>query len=140
MNIRQVSLCVLKKDSLILVEEIYDSIEGSIYYRPIGGTIEYGERSIDTVKREVQEEIGATITDLKLLGIIENIFTWHNQIGHEIDFIYEARFEDVSLYNKEIIQGLEGNKKMKVVWVSIETLKCQPERPLVPNGLLDMLL
>jgi ADP-ribose pyrophosphatase YjhB (NUDIX family) len=45
------------------------------YHRLIGGTVELGESHRDTIRREVDEELGATIRDLTLLTTVENIFT-----------------------------------------------------------------
>lgn len=58
-TIRNISICVFRKNDSILVFEGYDDVKEDYFYRPIGGGIEYGERSFDTLKREVYEEIGA---------------------------------------------------------------------------------
>ncbi|MFB5267540.1 hypothetical protein ACE41H_12215 [Paenibacillus enshidis] len=42
------------------------------------------------MQREVKEEINVDIIEPKLIGIIENIYPFDGQIGHEYDFIYEA--------------------------------------------------
>jgi hypothetical protein len=52
------------------------------YHRLIGGTVELGESHRDTIRREVDEELGATIRDLTLLTTVENIFTLDGDLGH----------------------------------------------------------
>lgn len=57
------TLGIVIKDSYILLEEKegkHSKGEG-IYYRPIGGTIEFGERSDETLIREFKEELGVDI-------------------------------------------------------------------------------
>ena len=44
------------------------------FHRLIGGSVELGERHVDTIRREVDEELGATIRDLAFLTAAENIF------------------------------------------------------------------
>ena len=57
----------------ILVTEFRE--KGRLYYRPIGGTIEFGERGEEAVRREFREEIAAELTEVRYLGTLENIYT-----------------------------------------------------------------
>ncbi|WP_397376708.1 NUDIX domain-containing protein [Paenibacillus sp. p3-SID867] len=41
----------------------------------VGGTVEYGESSKETIIREVREELNAEIQEPKLKFVIENLFT-----------------------------------------------------------------
>ncbi len=61
---------------------------GQEFNRPLGGTVELGERTVDAVVREIREEIDATFVPAALLGVVENIFELDGQLGHEIDFLY----------------------------------------------------
>lgn len=67
---------------------------GDEFHRPLGGTVEPGERSIDTAVREIREEIGATFVPEALLGVVENIFEVDGRLGHEIDFLYVGSVTD----------------------------------------------
>lgn len=46
MQYRAVSLCIFRRDEHYLFVEKYDKTLGITYYRPVGGTIEFGENSI----------------------------------------------------------------------------------------------
>ncbi|MFS0727647.1 NUDIX hydrolase [Paenibacillus sp. 1P07SE] len=140
MKIRTVSLCLIRKNDLILVEETYDSAVNKTFYRPIGGTVEYGESSKLAVIREVKEEINAEITEPRLLFVIENLFTYLNQLGHEVDFIYEAELLDRTFYDKNEIEGKEGTERYKAIWKPVEDFIGNEEIKLVPDGLLQLLL
>ncbi|GIP32782.1 NUDIX hydrolase [Paenibacillus sp. J2TS4] len=140
MIIRTVSLCLIRKEDRILVEQTFDEAVKKTFYRPIGGTVEFGENSKQTVIREVREEIYAEINEPELAFVIENIYKYMDQIGHEIDFIYEAELVDKNLYEKEEIDGIEGNSKYKAVWKPIEGFVDNKLEKLVPDGLLDLLL
>jgi len=42
---------------------------------PIGGRVEFGERLVQSLRREVFEETGAQVTDYRLVYFVENLFT-----------------------------------------------------------------
>lgn len=63
------------------------------HHRFIGGSVELGETHREAVVREVDEELGASITDLVHLGCIENIFTIDGQLGHEIVFLHSGHLD-----------------------------------------------
>ncbi|MGO4109396.1 NUDIX domain-containing protein [Paenibacillus sp. YAF4_2] len=114
MQYRACSLCIIKRGESILLEQFPEE-EGIITFRPVGGTIEYGEDSKSAVIREVKEEININIIKPKLIGIIEHIFSWYGEISHEYDFIYEASFSQMDDYNKNKFEGIEGDKKFIAV-------------------------
>ncbi|MBD3292301.1 MAG: NUDIX domain-containing protein, partial [Armatimonadia bacterium] len=105
--IRPIAICVFRRGHEILVGEGYDPAKGDRYQRPVGGSLRFGETSEQAVVREVDEEIGVEMTDLRLLGVLENIFTCEGQDAHEIVFVYEARFADESLYGRPMLRGYE---------------------------------
>ena len=59
--------------------------------------------------REIREELGADITDVRLLGVLENIYSKADTDWHEIVFMFEARFADASLEEAERLVGVEGD-------------------------------
>lgn len=60
-EIRPIVLGIAQKDNKILVSEGYDKIKKEIFYRCIGGGIEFLEKSKDALKREFKEELGIDI-------------------------------------------------------------------------------
>lgn len=138
MSYRASSLCIVKRRESILLEQFPEE-DGVITFRPVGGTIEYGEDSKSAVVREVKEEINMDIIEPKLIGIIENIYPCYGQIGHEYDFIYEARFTNSDAYEKNVFEGIEGDKRFLAVWKNLSEFKENPRYKLVPDGLYEML-
>lgn len=67
---------------------------GEEFHRPLGGTIELGERSLDAAVREIREELGATFVPESLLGVVENIFELDGEVGHEIDFLHVGALDE----------------------------------------------
>lgn len=73
---RAKTLGILLYNNQILVEEFqgkHSTGEGT-YYRPIGGSIEYGEKSADALVREYEEELNVDIIIQQYIGCLENIF------------------------------------------------------------------
>lgn len=119
--------------------EIRDCVEGDYFYRPLGGTIEFGERGAAAAAREIAEELGAQVHNVRLLGTIENLFVVHGRLGHEIVMVYEADFVDESMYHRNPIWGQEDDgSPIKAVWKAMDDFRGGASR-LVPDGLLLML-
>ena len=108
-QIRPIALCVFRKNNRILVFEGYDPSEKKTFYRPLGGGIDFGERSEDTVRREIREEINAEVGELHFLGTLENIFSFDGKLGHEIVQIYDGMLEESGLYEQAVIIALKGS-------------------------------
>jgi len=120
---RPVVLGIFKNKDKILVAEGFDPATKQVFYRPLGGTIEFQEKSIEALRREIREELRTEIKNIKYLGTTENIFTYNNQPGHEIDIVYEAEFVDPKIYSQHKINGREGTEPIKALWLPIKKFK-----------------
>ncbi|MFQ5986301.1 MAG: NUDIX hydrolase [Thermoplasmata archaeon] len=136
---RPLAICVLREDDKLFVFEGYDAPKDEAYYRPLGGTIEFGEPARQAVERELQEEIEAELTNLRFLGVLENIFTNEGETGHEIVLIFEGDFVNRSLYEVEALEGQEEDgMSFEASWKPLSLFR-QGEAPLYPDGLLELL-
>ena len=109
-GIRPLALAVFRDGSRILVEDNAAWDRRDWFYRPPGGGVEFGERAEDALRREMHEEFNAEVTDVRLLGTLESIFDYHGQQGHEIVFVFDARFADASHYAADRIVGHGGRR------------------------------
>lgn len=138
-KIRAKAVCLFRNHGKILLAEGYDPIKDEHYVLPLGGGVDFGELSQAAAEREVQEEISAATKDFSLLGVSENIFSYNGKPGHEIVFVYEARFQDESLYQQETIHGIETNGVPIVTrWFDIDRLR-SGEIKFYPHGIVDMI-
>ena len=138
-RIRAIAVAIIRRGEEILVSDIPDDLKGITGYRPLGGTIEFGERGDETVVRELREELGAEIVDTRYLGTLENIFDYRGIRCHEIVRVYEARFADVGLYERERFDAVEERADpFECVWRSIRMFGA--EAPLYPDGLLELIV
>ncbi len=140
-RIRPLALCVFRRGDKIFLAEGYDSHEDKVFYRPIGGKIEFGERGHETIAREVMEEIQAAVSDVTYLGALENIFRFEGQPGHEIALIYDGRFTDARLNRDDaVLQGRDdGDILYRAAWKRLDSFRRPSAPPLYPNGLLALL-
>ncbi len=110
-RIRAVVLGLVRDRNRLFVSEGYDSIKQQFYYRALGGGIEFGETSLDALKREFKEEIQAELTNIQYLGCIENLFTFEGKPGHEIIQLYQCGFADRTFYDRNEITVYEGRSR-----------------------------
>ncbi len=137
-RIRPLAICVLRNGDRLLLHEGVDTVKGIRFGRPLGGGIEFGEHSRDAAIREIREELGAEITDVELLGIMESIYVYEGAPGHEIVFVYSGRFVDESLYEQESLTITEGKRQFEAFWRSPQDLQEQGIL-LVPEGIEELL-
>lgn len=139
-KIRPLTICLFRNIGRILVSEGYDSLKKRTFYRPLGGAIEFGERSEDTVRRELMEEIGAQVGELKYLGALENIYVFNGEPGHEIVLVYDGGASPPGLYEQAVIEGNEAGigESFKAVWKSLDEFG-EGRSILYPSSLSDML-
>jgi len=138
-NIRVVALCIFRRNDEILVGECRDAMTGKFFFRPLGGKVEFGERSSDAAEREIREEIGAETENLRYLGLRETLFTYEGKRRHEIVLIYQGEFCDKSLYQKDCYPRKDKKQTdQRAVWKPI-TFFGSSEVKLYPENLLDLM-
>ncbi|MEO8356922.1 MAG: NUDIX domain-containing protein [Chloroflexota bacterium] len=141
-QIRPIAICVFGNNDRILVAEGYDPVKDEYFYRPMGGGIEFGETSAETICREMMEEINVEVEkdSLRYLGALENIFQFNGTAGHEIVMIFDGVLKVSGLYEQAVIVGKEADgQDICAVWKRLDEFGIG-KSILYPTGLLDMLL
>ena len=120
------------RDGALLVSESADPL----FQRPLGGHVEFGEYAVDTIHREFLEEIGQELTDVRRLGVLENIFPWRDGTEHEVVFIFAAAFADEAAYDieEQLIRD-DTEPKDRVIWRPADAVS----PPLYPAGLTELI-
>jgi 8-oxo-dGTP pyrophosphatase MutT (NUDIX family) len=137
-RIRPIAICIVRRGDSIFVAEGVDVVKGQTFYRPLGGSIEFGETGAEAVAREFQEELGEEVTNLRYLCALENIFTYNGDQGHEIVLVYEGDFANPELYGRDWVEAVEDNgAPFRALWMPF--VDFGPERPLYPDGISELL-
>jgi 8-oxo-dGTP pyrophosphatase MutT (NUDIX family) len=140
-RIRPLAICIFRHNNRILVNEGYDSVKDEHFYRPLGGGIEFGEPGVETICRELMEELNVQVDreSLKYLGAVENIFYFNGKPGHEIVMIYDGALSESGLYEQAVIVGQEANgDTIHAMWKSLDEFE-SGRSILYPTGLLELL-
>lgn len=101
-----------------------------------GGRIQIGEDSMQTVKRELQEELGKEVEIQYPMSVVENFFDIDNMKCHEIFFIHKAEF--IAEDDKKIdycLQNVEGKTHIQYEWVDLNRLD---EYNILPKCVKDI--
>lgn len=120
-KIRPIVLGIAIKDNKLLVGKGFDKVKNEVFYRALGGGIEFGETSSEALKREFMEEIHAHIHIKEFLGVEENIFTYKGNPCHEIVFLYSIEIPDEEYKDKYIINDDAG--EYGSTWIDIDEFK-----------------
>ncbi len=137
-KIRVISICIFEHNQKILVFEAFDSVKKTMFYRPLGGGVEPCETTQETIKREIREELSLEMTDLNLLGVVENIFIHEGNTGHEIVFVYDGQFVDKKVYDLSELNVHESDGEvLRAVWRSLDSF--DEYHRLVPEELGKLL-
>ncbi len=124
------------RDGALLVSEHADPARAP-FQRPLGGHVEFGEYAEDALRRELLEEIGQSLCDLRLLGVLENMFEWDGARAHEVVFVFSASFQDESAYEiaeQRILDHAEDDGT-RVRWRDAGAVG----PPLYPAGVFDLI-
>ena len=109
----------------------------SDHYALIGGRVEIGESSANTIKREIKEELGKDIEITGYISTIENFFEMKGSKYHEIMFVHKIEF--INEEDKKIeytMKNIEGKDYLEYEWIELEKLD---EFPLLPEIIKEVI-
>ncbi len=131
--------CVLLAGTSHLVWRGHDATSHpTAFHRLLGGHVEYGEYTRATVVREMAEEVGLDLDgdSLTLLSVVENIFVYNGDLGHEVVFVYLARLAPPLPVPAE---GGFLNDDGIDIWCEWRPIIDEGMIPLYPEGLSEAL-
>jgi ADP-ribose pyrophosphatase YjhB (NUDIX family) len=107
-------------DGKILVQE---PLHGSFCFLP-GGRAELQESAVETLRREMQEELHVDVTVGRLLWVVENFFEHGDKTFHELGLYFLMTFPDDSpvVDTSKTFAVQEGRHQYVFQWRALDSL------------------
>jgi putative intracellular protease/amidase len=139
-KIRPLALALIRNPKgQFLFHKGYDKVKDEIFYRPLGGGIEFSESGQVALEREIMEELKQEVQVSGLTASFENIFTFEGFKGHEIIMLFSADFKNKSTYEQKELEIFESGVVIaKAVWRSVAEINAEGSK-LYPIGLKEVM-
>jgi len=138
-RVRPKVACIIRRGADMLVTEAYDHARGFTYHCPPGGGIEFMETSAQCAVREMREELGSTVEPVRLLGVVENLYTAEGRPGHDIVFVWEVRPTDPAFLDSMPEWLVEdGGLAYRLLWRPLADVD-RGDVPLFPAPIRDLI-
>ena len=94
---------VIKDNKILLIKKVSGPYDGLLDLP--GGSLEFGERPIETLKRELEEETGIIVKKCKLFDVDSVVTSWLREDGmykgHHVGIFYK-----INSYSNEIKKNI----------------------------------
>lgn len=128
-GIRNLALGLPVRDGHVLVHDGVEGGTGRTFHRALGGGIEFGETAERALRREFREELDVDLDEVRLLAVLESVFTFEGSAGHEIAHVFAVTSRALSAVPLTTTLTVldEGSA---VRWVPLDALAA----PVYPEG------
>ena len=107
-----------------------------------GGRAEHGETAMETITREMHEELATEIQVIRLLWLVESFFNYEGLNYHELALYFLIQFPHGSRpLSVSALDGVEADVPLRFRWFPVvrEDLERLPLLPaFLPEGLTDL--
>ena len=114
-------MCLIQHENKLLVNKGYDSVKDEVFYRLVGGKVEFAEKMEETIKREIKEELDCGVKDIDYITAKEEIFTYEGETGHEVNFLFKVSLDNKEIFKKEVIPNPDS-EDFPAVWLPISDI------------------
>ena len=133
-RIRPIALGLIEHEGHVFVSQGEDSLTGEVFYRFLGGGIDFGETSQAALAREFVEEIQAELTAIEYITCLDHIFVYNGKPKHELIQLFRAQFVDSKFFQlQETFRFVEGKRVDQAQWIETSRV-LSGEYRLVPES------
>jgi len=105
-------------DEVLLIRQHNDA--GVARYMTPGGGVDFLEPVQDAVRREMREEVGVDVSDLRYVGMFESLGeTPDGTPAHEISLVYEVATDDAAIYQQDVVAIDDNGSPFTAVWIRV---------------------
>lgn len=120
----RVAALIEKNNKILLQKRLNDKV-----WALPGGKLRILEKTEDGIKREISEELGCGLLNLKLISVSENFFEMKEKKAHQYIFTYECNLDTDKYDDLEEFESIEIGKNVIYRWIDIEKLDKFEIRP-----------
>ena len=138
MQVRTRAVAILRRTGHrdeILVTGGHNDRRNEDYFRPLAADVAQGEHAGETLRRVIHTTTGSDISDLRLLGSLEETHRGLSASVNEVTFVYEGTLVDTTLH---ALDELELSTGALATWQLLELFR-KDDAILFPDGLLALL-
>ena len=121
----------------VVLRGIDPAVPDEYFHLLLGGSIELGERSEVAVLREIREELGATLLEPRLLQVVENVFEYDGELGHEVVFLEAGHLAEAGVVPLEGGEFYDNGLPMWVEWRPVDDAELTA--PIYPEEVTQLL-
>ena len=126
---------IIKDNKIALVKKKNGGYKGK--YDLPGGGMKFHEDTIETLKREIKEEIGRNVVSYKLLNVYTHNLYWQMDDGnyedlHQIGIIYQVEIDNDHLVS------IDEHDTESATWMSLDEVNNDNVTPFTWNSLKDI--
>ena len=119
---------IIEDNKIALIKKSRGAYKGKLDFP--GGTIEDDERPVDTLVREIKEEVNGDVSAFKLFDVDSVVVDWKYE-NTEIHMHHIGLFYKVKLNNNNLKTDSDGLDSLGADWFEIKKLKEDDVAPLV---------
>ena len=123
---------VIKDNNILLIKKVGGPYDGKLDLP--GGTIEFGERPEDALKRELMEEVGIEVVNFQLFDADSVSFEWQYKEDVLLKVHHMGIFFKVLNYNNEIKKEIKvdeiNDDSLGAEFIDIDKLKKEKLSPI----------
>ena len=112
---------IIKDRKIILVKKANGAYKGKLDLP--GGRFENAERPIETLRREIMEEVGVSVKEASLFDADSCNLVWFNPKNNDYEDLHHVGFfYKVKIADEELKGGADGFDSLGASWYDIDSL------------------